>query len=336
MIAKEKIQSSKVSIEAIPATEMTNALFDRWQEIQDGNPDFASPFLGPGYTRLVATCGRPVYVGVLRRNSDVVGFFPFERVDADHGKPVGTIFCDYQAVVAFADVEWDAQSLLRGCNLQRWDFDHLLANQAPFKPFHQRLDQSPIMDLTHGYEAYARDLAAGKHRQLEQAGRRRRQMEKQLGEVSFTAHEPNSTLLAQLLRLKSAQWACSGWPGRFEAPWELALMHNLMIADTPAFGGMLSVLRADGHPVAMHLGLRSRSVWHYWTTVYDPAFARFSPGMVLLEQMAIAAPKLGLHYIDLGKENFLYKRRLMTSAICLAEGCVLLESKKQIILGSQN
>ena len=97
-------------------------------------------------------------------------------------------------------------------------------------------------------------------------------------------------------------------------------MHTLLETDSAGFGGMLSVLRAGNRPIAMHIGMRSRSVWHYWTTAYDHEFARYSPGNVMLIEMARAAPGLGFAELDLGKEDFEYKRRLHTHVIPVLEG----------------
>jgi CelD/BcsL family acetyltransferase involved in cellulose biosynthesis len=313
-------ERTPVDIQVVEMAALDETLVARWQAIQDRIPAFASPFLGPGWARLVADCGRTVRVAILRRNGVAAGFFPFELVRAGHGKPVGTVFCDYQAVVVEPDVAWDVETLLSACGLRRWDFDHLLKDQAPFARYHLRHDFSPVMDLSSGFEAYRRRLAAEKRRQLTQAARRRRQIQRALGPVTFTAHDPDADILDRLLALKGAQWASNGWSGRFEAPWERALTAGLMLTDTPAFGGLLSVLSAGRQPLAIHLGPRSRTIWHYWITAYDPTAARFSPGIVLLEQMAQAAPSLGLGAIDLGKGNCSYKCRFMTEAVPLAEG----------------
>ena len=72
----------------------------------------------------------------------------------------------------------------------------------------------------------------------------------------------------------------------------------------------------------MHLGMRSARTWHYWTTAYDPEFKRYSPGMIMLAEMLQHAPAAGLTEVDLGKEDFEYKRRLHTHVIPLAEGIV--------------
>jgi CelD/BcsL family acetyltransferase involved in cellulose biosynthesis len=47
--------------------------------------------------------------------------------------------------------------------------------------------------------------------------------------------------------------------------------------------------------------MRSKTLWHYWFTAYDPAFAKYSPGTILLLQMAERASELGISAIDMGR-----------------------------------
>ena len=55
---------------------------------------------------------------------------------------------------------------------------------------------------------------------------------------------------------------------------------------------------------------------------YDPKFATYSPGLVLLAKVVEEAPLLGLHVIDLGKGAEGYKGRFANASIPLAEGSV--------------
>src|SRR5262249_51974833 len=88
------------------------------------------------------------------------------------------------------------------------------------------------------------------------------------------------------------------------------------------FSGALSLLYAADRPIAAHLGLRSRSVWHYWLPAYDPDFAQYTPGLILLLRMAEAASAMGVERLDLGNGDALYKRRLGSASTRLAAGSV--------------
>lgn len=291
-----------------------------WQSIVAENPRYRSPFFAPGYAMLVGRCIENVMVGLILNNGRIAGVFPYELVGDSRSGPVGSIFCDYQAVVAREDLAWTADALLDGLGLISWRFDHILTSQHQWSRYHRVQDVSWVIDLSGGFDAYANAMRRAGRGQLAEVRRKRRMIEREVGPLSFTPHEIDHTLLDHMLTLKSAQWARGGWAGRFTAEWELRLMHGLLETDRPDFAGMFSVLRAGGHPVAMHIGMRSAHTWHYWTTAYDPEFKRYSPGLIMLIEMLQHAPAMGLVEVDLGKEDFEYKRRLYTHAIPLAEG----------------
>jgi CelD/BcsL family acetyltransferase involved in cellulose biosynthesis len=73
---------------------------------------------------------------------------------------------------------------------------------------------------------------------------------------------------------------------------------------------------------ALHLGLRSGEVWHSWFPAYNPDLDRYSPGLVLMLELAAAAPALGIREIDLGKGEARYKLALATGSVPLNEGSV--------------
>jgi CelD/BcsL family acetyltransferase involved in cellulose biosynthesis len=315
--------SIPLRIHAVDGASLSETQVQHWNEIQRSDSNYASPFLTPGYTQLVARCCEGVRVGIIElAQGRPVGFFPFQLVAPRYAKPVGTIFCDYQAVIIEPDVRLNAPELLAACGLDRWDFDHLLANQPFFSTFHEVHDFSSVIDLSAGFDVYNAQMKRDKRFQLSQAELQRRRMERELGVVTLSTHEPDPELLDRLLLIKREQWTRSGWPNRFEAEWELTLMANLTQTDEPNFGGLLTVLRAGNQPVALHLGLRSRTVWHYWTTAYEIAFARYSPGLVMLVEMIKSAESMGFKAIDLGKGDLLYKRRLRNFEVPLAEGTV--------------
>jgi CelD/BcsL family acetyltransferase involved in cellulose biosynthesis len=85
---------------------------------------------------------------------------------------------------------------------------------------------------------------------------------------------------------------------------------------------MLSTLRMGDHLVAAHFGIRSQHVLHWWFPVYDPAFAAYVPGWIMLRELALAAPELGLERIDLGRGDDEYKRRARTGEVQVAVGLV--------------
>lgn len=309
-----------LSFSAVAVDELSKAELDNWQALVDSIPRFTSPFFAPGYCKLLSRCVPDVLAGLMTRSGSVVGILPHERFNSSSGRPVGSVFSDYQGAIVGPDVSWQAEGLLEGIGLSSWHFDHLLACQEEWTKFHRTLDVSWVVNLDGGYRKYEALMRQSGRKHLIDVARKRRMAEREVGPVTFEPHVVDHSLLDDLLTLKSAQWARSGWKGRYKQPWERNLMHRLLEWCEPGFAGMFSVLRIGGTPAAMHIGMRSRKTLHYWTTGYDPEFKRYSPGLVMIDCMLRRIPALGLTELDLGKEEFEYKRRFHTHTVLLAEG----------------
>jgi CelD/BcsL family acetyltransferase involved in cellulose biosynthesis len=121
---------------------------------------------------------------------------------------------------------------------------------------------------------------------------------------------------------KSAQYRRTGRSDRFARPWIVELVERLFHSRGPSFSGLLSVLYAGGRPVAAHFGMRTPSVLACWFPAYDPAYARYSPGLILHLRMAEAAAGEGVAHLDLGRGEKEYKESLKTRDLVVSEGWV--------------
>jgi CelD/BcsL family acetyltransferase involved in cellulose biosynthesis len=312
-----------MSVRLVRPQELGAAETAAWARLQDDDPAFASPFFCPEFTQVVGSVRDDVRVAVLEGENGPVGFFPFQRTGRlGLGDPVGGGRSNAQGLVAARGLEWSAPALVRACRLRAWRFHHLLAEQRPFQAYHETVMQSPYMDLSDGFEAYAAARKAAGSSVLSQAGRKARKMERELGPLRFEAQVDDRAPLEAMMRWKSDQYRRTGQVDRFASRWNVELLERIHATRTPAFAGMLSVLWAGDRLAAVHMGMRSRDVWHYWFPTYDPELGPYSPGQVMLARMAEAAPGLGLRTIDLGLGDAVYKERFMTGAVPLARGTV--------------
>jgi CelD/BcsL family acetyltransferase involved in cellulose biosynthesis len=140
--------------------------------------------------------------------------------------------------------------------------------------------------------------------------------------VSFCAQSSDVETLAWLVDRKRAQYAATGARDHFAPADRRALLSLLLDAHEPGCAGMLSTLHFGDTLVAAHFGIRSEQVLHWWFPVYDPDFACFSPGWIMLRELMMCAPSLGLARIDLGRGDDEYKRRARTEAVEVAAGLV--------------
>jgi CelD/BcsL family acetyltransferase involved in cellulose biosynthesis len=308
-----------VKIVVVPARALTPEHRSHWERIYVSEASLDSPFFSPELTRIVAGAREDVFVAVIDDGRHM-GFFPFQRGRGPAGRPVGGPLCDYHGLLAPAGIDVDADELLGACGLRTWAFDGLPASQELFRRFHARTKLSYRIDLRAGFESWAHERSAAGSEQVRDAIAQGRRLERDLGPVTFVADLRDPAAFTTLGRWKSAQYERTGAIDVFGIPWVRDVLEAVRGSRTESFAGMLSGLYAGDDLVAVHFGMRSRSVWHYWLPAYDPARARYSPGLVLLVEMARSAGELGLEWIDLGKGEALYKSRLTNGGVVLAEG----------------
>jgi CelD/BcsL family acetyltransferase involved in cellulose biosynthesis len=311
-----------MTYDAIPARELSPDLIERWSTIQGQSASFASPYFRPEFTQAVAAVRNDVFIGLLAHESRIVGFFPFHRKRGGVARPIGLGLSDYHGVIAEPGTEWTAEGLMQGCKLVRWDFNHLLADQRQFAPYYSAVAESPIIDVSQGFEAFeeSRDRAGRKY--IAEVQRKRKKLGEQVGPLSFTCHSANRDVLRQMMAWKSAQCRRTGSVDFFSLAWCVRLIERIHDSQEPGFGGILACLHAGDTLVAVHFAMYASRVWHSWFPAYNHELDEYSPGSILLLEMIKSASEKGIEYIDLGKGLPLYKKRVMTGAIPVAEGCV--------------
>ncbi|MBO2450514.1 GNAT family N-acetyltransferase [Actinomadura barringtoniae] len=294
-----------------------------WRCMQESAPRLANPFLSAGYAMAVDAVIDTARVAVLEDGGAPVGFFPYEL----HGRTVAGAIGGWlslgQGLVHAPGLELDARELLRACGLGAWQFGTLVDDQPWFEPYAAKQLDSAVIDLSGGFEAYTASLKARGSKVVKQTRYKERKLGREVGEVSFSYDVRDRGALDLVREWKSAQYRAMGRPDRFARPWVAELVERLHHTHEDAFAGSLSMLYAGGRPVAAHFGLRSDHTLVTWFPVYDPAFARYSPGLALHLRMAEEAAASGLQHIDMGPAaGWRYKQELQNHSLTVAEGVV--------------
>lgn len=294
-----------------------------WRELraESGAPE--NPFLDPAFTTAVGQVRPGARVAVLRDGGTPVGFLPYERGPLGRGRAIGLGVSDSQGAVLRPGLRLDSRALLAACALSSWEFDNLEAGQHLFVPHAVEELASPVVDLDRGYEHYTDGLRARSPGFLKQTLAKERRLARQVGEVRFVYDARDPEALRALMRWKSAQYRRTGRRDRFAQRWITRLVELLAHGDDPGCRGLLSVLYADGRPVAAHFGLRSATVLSWWFPAYDRDHGRYSPGLVLHLRMLQAAAADGIRTVDLGSGPARYKDSLKTRELPVYEGAVV-------------
>ncbi|GGR51317.1 hypothetical protein GCM10010168_82690 [Actinoplanes ianthinogenes] len=292
-----------------------------WRQFQKDQPELQNPFLAPEFTLAVSHQRPTARVAVLEESDGIAGFFPFEVRNRVVGVPIGFGITDCQGLVHRAGFDWDAVALLKACKLPVWEFDHLMAGQAPFAGYHAVTTGSPLIDLRDGYQAYV-DNRNQSGDLVKQTLRKQRKMAREVGEDRFAWDDHDPAALAALREWKSAQYRRTQQYDRFDTPWIEGVLEELLASTSDDCRAVVSTVYAGDRPVAAHLGLRSQSVLAYWFPSYDLDLSKYSAGILLCLRMAEAGAADGIQTIDLGKSEALYKTRLMNDETPVAAGRV--------------
>lgn len=305
----------------IQASMLSGEDRSHWRALQASNSRFSNPFFTPDFSEAMGAARADAQVAVLDQGG-ARAYFPYHRRSGGVAKPIGGPLCDYQGVIHGADFHFEAEELLAACGLASYDFNHALAEEASFHAGAVSSSASPFMDLSSGFEEYAKTLPqAGRHA-VKETERRRRKLEREVGPVRFVYKDRDEEAWRWLVETKSRAFRRMGVKPAFELPWIAALLARLRNADSADFSGILSTVRAGDTIVAAHFGMRSARVLHWWFTTYDEAHRAYAPGLILILEVARLAASEGWSILDFGRGDQYYKTAFANGETPLCEGSI--------------
>jgi CelD/BcsL family acetyltransferase involved in cellulose biosynthesis len=285
---------------------------ETWRAFARLHPDTRSAYLGPDYARICAMAGPDARRGrvlVIREGGEAAGFLSY-REGRFGACAIGAPFTDYQALVARPGLALDRRALLRGMGVGRLDFAGVPDSQSLFAPYFRETDISLTVTLADGYAAYEKERRAAGTEVLQDCARKRRKMEREIGEVVFDAQPRNLAALDLLLDWKSRQFRASGQPDVLAPVWPRALLGRLVESENPNCRAEIFTLSVGGRIISIHLALRGEIGLHAWIIAYDEAFHRYSPGAVLIHEILKWLPQAGLTELDFGPNTYPFKHRM--------------------------
>ncbi len=314
-------QTERMNIRVVKPADLTPQDLQLWKQYQQRDTFLANPFLCPEYIMAVSEIQEGVQVGIMECGSEIVGFFPFQKTTRNIGDPVGLRLCDISGPILKGGIAWDPKSVVRASGLSGWHFQNLIRSQT-MQPFEWACSEAPYLDLRGGFDKYKQERKRNGSNLFDEVARKARKLERAIGPVRFQFHISDDRVFAQLLEWKGAQRDQTKTFNVLSMGWARALLKRIEAIQTEDFAGLLSVLWAGDQLAAIHLGLRSRSILHYWIPTYNPGLGRYSPGSILLLETARAASEMGITRLDLGAGNERYKHRFKSNSLMLGFGSV--------------
>lgn len=301
-------------IEIVKALDLSDADVARWTQLRRGQTRLDSPFLSPQWTLSVARAqadkSDQIRVAIERgAGGEAMAFLPV-RVRQDVAMPVGAPMCDYQALISAPGVTMDPRDLLHALGVGRIDFCHMMADDETLGRHARGQTDSWMVELPEGYDAYANARRASGVGVLKDIDKKRRKAEREVGPCRFTAMSCSQAAFDQLVAWKRVQLLLTHQTDLFQAPWVHRLLDDLFKRRDPDFGGGLYTLHLGERLAAVHFHLRSEHTIHGWLIAHNPELERYSPGMMLFQDILRSMDGTPYARLDLGTGDYRFKREL--------------------------
>jgi CelD/BcsL family acetyltransferase involved in cellulose biosynthesis len=300
-----------LSVEVLSPGALRPAERDAWRAIVAASPELRSPFFRLEFALAADGVVPGASVAVIYTDGRLVGFLPFQRRQG-MVQPLGAPLCDYNGLIAWPEAELDYPAVLRLIGARAYSFTGLISQP----PASANCQAATVMraDVDEGLDAMLADHPSARKFFKEKA-RAWRVAERDLGPLTFQLDDADPDLPDFIVSRKRDQYRRTARHDIFGCRWTEELLRRLWDARTPDFGAQISTLRADGRLIAAELGLRAGGVRHIWFPTYDPDFARWGPGILLMIELTkAAAADPTLCELDYGCDGEGYKRHFAKPA----------------------
>ncbi len=310
------MQADRILVDIVDVAALGASERSAWTALRAATPDLASPYFDLRFIEVAAQVAPGARLAVVRDGDALRGFLPFQRRGA-LVQPLAAPLSDFHGLIAAPGLSI-ARLLPHLAGARRARFGGLVgpsaADLAGLSP-----RSAMAADLSQGFDAY---LAGRDARFLKDKRRRRRALERDHGPLSFSFAPATLDDVALIVDRKRAQIARTHQYDVFGCGWTVTLLERLATSGTEDFGLRMAMLRAGGKMVAAELGLLSGARHHLWFPIYEPAFARYSPGALMTLDTLEAAAGLGVERVDFGVDADSYKHDFADPAEVVFEGLI--------------
>jgi len=326
-----------VEIDVLRPQFLPPEMLSHWRSLQTLDPAWDSPFLSPCWPRAVERAqegvDRGLRVAVLHQGGRPTGFMAV-RAGQVTAIPAGAPMCDYQAIVAEPEVSVDPRRLARALGVHRIDFSQMLGTQSAFAPYAHGVQPSWVVDVSQGYQAYVAERREAGVCAMKDLDKKRRKAQREAGPVTFTARSASRADLERLIELKREQYRATGQTDIFAAGWPLRLVHGLFASREADFGGALFTLHIGDALAAAQFHLMGSKTIHAWLIAHEEAFERYSPGLLMMQDILRWMDDQPHERLDLGYGDYRFKRELSNVQHELMHGFVGVPSPATFVRGA--
>ena len=158
--------------------------------------------------------------------------------------------------------------------------------------------EAPFIDLSRGWDEIYRERTSAKRRNLHK--RRRRQLG-ELGELTIETARTEDELAAALevaFHLHDLRWAGRHDGSELTTPVGKAFHREVVRSLGARDMARILTMRIDGSPIAFHYWLQYAGCMYVHRLAFDPAFAKYSPGLIATLDAIQSAEQEGARRVE--------------------------------------
>ncbi len=294
----------------------------RWRAALIGQSGWSSPFLTPEFAIAVGAVRQDARIIIARDHNGQIGILAVHQCLGGYARPLAAPMSDHQAFITEAGFAADITDILKAAGLGALPFTAL--NDPKGQVCHQPTANtvSHLVDLRAGSAPYFTRQGKIHGRHFKKMRQRARAAQRDHGTVELVLDSQREEDFAFLVQHKRAQYRRTRKGDVLASRWIPALLRHLW-QEGGRVRVVLNMLYLGGKPAAAEIGLYCEGTYHSWIAAYDPAFSRYSPGLLLLEGVIQNARKLSISQIDLGAGHDHYKKYYANDEIMLGTAKVL-------------
>ena len=297
-----------IQVDFIEAGQLCGEIAEQWVGLRSQSSVYSSPYFDLEFTKAVARVRDDVEIAIFRNESGEIScFFPYQRVGPHHAEPVGGRLNDAHGILGNLDSQSDWMTqFMRESKLKSFGFHAAINCDSQMEQFQFKELDSHHIDLQYGWDEY-REWVRQHSSIVKRQGQKTRALEREIGPIRFEFDCVHANVLEQLIEMKRAKYQRSNTFDILSVSWAADLLREISTVDKPGFKGLLSALWAGDELVACHFGMLTDNTLHYWFPIFDPKYAKYSPGTELLLSVTEEASRQGVSKVDLGYGDDAYK-----------------------------
>lgn len=277
----------------------------RWQAIQGSHPAFESPLLSIDFALAVSRVRDDVRVAVFRRGEVAVGFLAHHRRPGGFGRPIGSPFSDYHALLSTAELGVTGPEAMRLAGLKAFRHNGLIDPYGLFADTTEA-QHTYAIELPDTPEAFLEKVRSASPKKFKNYRRLQNRLA-ETGELRMAPDRSQATY-DRIMEWKSEQFTRTGVQDVLKPDWVRRMMQSLFVTSEGRMTGLLLSLYAGDVLVGGHFGVMTAGVFHPWIASTNPELAALSPGQTFLDQAIRSMPVLGIRVYDLGPGHDHYKK----------------------------